>query len=411
MNFILLAKTNNFILKPIAWVLSIVIDGLFRLIYMLTSSQSLGITIILFTFIIRAVLMPLSLKQQRSTRKMQRIQPQIQKIQDKYKGKTDPESKNRMSMEMQEIYSKNKTSPFTGCLPLLIQMPILFAMYEIFRNVPFYIDQLGNLYKDMAGIVMNTSNYATVIPDQFGSVLRGVSKFNAESVNSVMDFLSHLTAGEWKEFAEAVKLTGNAGFGAMQAEAHAINNFIGFNLAEAPGIGIPGIIWPLLAGVTTWLQSWLAQRSNEKRQRFNGDTTTSSTQQTMKTMNIIFPIMMAFFVVSSPLGLGLYWVASNLFSIGQQFLMDMILDREDRLDAIRRRDEYAEKKRLQELQKSSIDKRTGKRIGTATVAANRSSLAGNKKAAQQQLRKLEEQKKEELKKTESEESVSSDEEE
>ncbi len=383
LNFIVLAQTKNFILKPIAWVLSKLINLIFTGVYSMTVSHSMAISIILFTFIIRAIMVPMTLKQQRSSRKMQRLQPQIAKIQDKYKGKTDPESRQRMSVEMQEIYSKNKTSPFTGCLPMLIQMPILFAMYEVLRNLPFYMNELGDIYTKMANTVMATNGYADVISESFSSVLKSISKFDAAKVNSIIDFLGHLSRTQWVEFMEATGLNSDAAFTALQVKQASINSFIGFNLSEAPGWGFPGIIWPLLAGGTTWLQTWLMQRANDKRQKLVGRVADEQKQQqqTMKMMNIFFPIMMGFIVVSTPLGLGLYWVVSNIFSLIQQVILDKIIDREEYREALRRRDEFEEKKRLKEIAKSSIDKRTGKRIGTAQDAINKSAMAGNKQAA------------------------------
>ena len=106
-----------------------------------------------------------------------------------------------------------------------------------------------------------------------------------------------------------------------------------------------------------------------------------SQQQSMKVMNIVFPIMMAFIVVSTPLGIGLYWVVSNIFSLIQQIVLDKVIDREEYKEALKRRDELEEKKRIKEAAKSSIDQKTGKRIGTAQNAINKSAMAGNKQAA------------------------------
>ena len=387
MDFAILAPTSNFILKPLAFVLSLIISVVYQLIHMITVDHSLGITIILFTFIVRACMLPLMLKQQRSSRKMMRLQPKLQKIQDKYKNKTDPESKQKMSMEMSEFYKKNKANPMSGCLPLLIQMPILFALYEILRNIPFYINDIGTIFESMAAQVMAQPGYADVITgDAFKSVVQGLQKFNVETQNSVIDFLYHLSKTQWTEFTQAVGLAGNAAFEANVSLQAEINNFLFFNLAEAPGWGFPGIIWPVVAGVTTWLSSWLATRANEKRTKRtskDGKAAQNTQNQTMKIMNIVFPFMTAFFVVTMPLGLGLYWIAGNIFSILQQFLVDGIVDREERNEALRRRDELEEKKRLKELSRSNVDKRTGNRVGTA-ASANRSSMAGNKKAALQQ---------------------------
>lgn len=92
---------------------------------------SYGLAIILFTIIIRVILLPLNIKQTRSQVKMQEIQPEIQKLQTKYKN--DPQ---KAQQEMSKIYKENGVSPLSGCLPLLIQMPILFALYYVFYNLP-----------------------------------------------------------------------------------------------------------------------------------------------------------------------------------------------------------------------------------------------------------------------------------
>ena len=102
MEFVLLKQTTNFILKPLAWLFSFVIDLIYNGVAALTTQNSMGITIILFTLIIRVLIFPLSLRQQRSTRKMQRLQPKIQKIQEKYKDNKDPESAQRMNMQMKD---------------------------------------------------------------------------------------------------------------------------------------------------------------------------------------------------------------------------------------------------------------------------------------------------------------------
>ena len=107
-----------------------------------------------------------------------------------------------------------------------------------------------------------------------------------------------------------------------------------------------------------------------------------------------------------PLGIGVYWVASNIFSLIQQIALDKVIDREEYREALKRRDEFEEKKRIKETAKSTIDQKTGKRIGTAQDMINKSSMAGNKQAA---IRKqLEARKAEELQKEE--ETVISDEE-
>ena len=106
----------------------------------------------------------------------------------------------------------------------------------------------------------------------------------------------------------------------------------------------------------------------------------------MKMMTYIFPVMTAFFTASMPLGLGVYWIAGNIFSIFSQMILDSIIDREEYKEALKRKEELIEKRKLKEASKSNIDKMTGNRIGTAHTV-NKSSMAGNKIAAMKQEQK------------------------
>ena len=383
MDFVFLAQTTNFILKPIAWLFSFVIDLIYNGVVAMTTTQALGITIILFTLIMRVILFPLSLKQQRSSRKMQRLQPKIQRIQDKYKNKTDPESSRMMQMEMQDLYKENKTSPFSGCLPMLIQLPIIFVLFEILRNLAFYITDYGAYFDTLATQVTGIAGYQTILQDNFAEVIKQIQKFDSTTFDSIKDLLAHFTMENWNQLYEAVPaLAGDAQFVEIVGKTQQLNSFVGFNLTETGGLGFPEIFWPLIAGGTTWLQSWLMNKANEKRTiAAGGDPKKNNSNQTMKTMNVVMPLMTAFFVISMPLGIGLYWIAGNIFSILQQLLIDVIVDKEEYNQAVERKRELEEKRRLKEIARSNIDKKTGKRIGTAETAASRSSMAGNRKAA------------------------------
>ena len=380
---VLLAQTTSFILKPLAWLFSLLINLIYNGVVAITTPNALGITIILFTLIVKALLFPLSLKQQRSTRKMQRLQPKMQRIQDKYKDKKDPESQRMMQSELSELYRENKTSPLSGCLPLLIQLPLIFALYEILRNTAFYITNYGAYFDTLSTQVMNLSGYEGILTNEvFANAMANVTNFNAATVDSVKDLLSHFTADNWNSFfGLAPTLAANAGFKEIVNTTQLLNNFIGFNLTENAGLAWPGITWPILAAVTTWLQSWLMNKANDRRTIAAGGDPKKSQGNTMKMMTYIFPIMTAFFVINMPLGIGLYWIATNVFSIFQQLLMDWIVDNEEYKEALKRKEELEEKKRLRELTKSSIDARTGKRIGTAEMAQRRSGMAGNRRAA------------------------------
>ncbi len=395
MNFVMLAATTNWLLKPFAMIMSFIFNGVFYVVNTLTSHHVLAITIIFFTFIARALMMPLMIKQQRSSRAMMRLQPKVEKIQAKYKNKKDPESNQKMQMEISELYKKNKANPMSGCLPLLIQMPILFALFEILRNVPFYLNQIGDIYNSMALQVQAVSGYADILTNNFQAVINSLSDFDIQTTDSVIDLLYHLSRDQWGVLKEVTGLVGNAAFESNYMLQETFNSFGGgpllFNLSEAPGWTGIGVIFPILSGGTTFLQSWLAQRANDKRQKMASPDGKVKQQNSMKMMTYVFPVMTAFFTASMPLGLGLYWIAGNLFGIVSQFITDSMIDREEYREALKRREELIEKKKLKEASKSKIDKLTGNRIGTAS--SMKSSMAGNKIAAMRQQQEEKEKQK------------------
>lgn len=118
------------------WIVNILFEVL-RLIQ--SFAVDWGLSIIILVLIVRLLLTPLMLKSTKSTARMQVLQPKLQEIQDRYAD--DPQ---RMNEEMQRFYSENKFSPLGGCLPLLIQMPILFALFTLLQNLPTYFE--GNSF-------------------------------------------------------------------------------------------------------------------------------------------------------------------------------------------------------------------------------------------------------------------------
>ena len=392
METIIRAATSSWILKPFAYVLSWIFNGLFYVISQIMTNQALAVTIIIFTFIVRALMMPLMLKQQRSSRRMARLQPKVNKIQEKYKNKKDPEAQQRMNQEIQQLYSENKANPMSGCLPLLIQMPILFALFEMLRNVPFYVTQIGDLYQAMAATVQNISGYQDVMnAETYATVVKGIRNWDPATTEGVIDFMYHLSRSDWQTFMETMKLTGDAAFQQNYQLVNAYSTLgagvLTFNLSETPGWKLWGIIFPIFSGLTTFLSSWLMQRANDRRQKMmSPDGTVSQQQQTMKYMTYVFPVMTAWFTASMPLGLGLYWIVGNLFSILSQYISDSIIDKEEYKEALKRRDELAEKKKAREESRSKVDRATGGRIGTANTVS-KSQMAGNRIAVQKEIQK------------------------
>ena len=144
MEFLVLTKTSGF-LGPIAELLGLIMEGLFRF----TSTfgvLNIGLCIILFTLVTKLLMFPLTIKQQKSSKLMSVMQPEIQAIQKKYKGKQDQESMMKMNVETKAVYEKYGTSMTGGCLPMLIQLPIMFALYRVMYNIPAYVTSVRHYF-------------------------------------------------------------------------------------------------------------------------------------------------------------------------------------------------------------------------------------------------------------------------
>ncbi len=157
----------SYLYQFLGWIL----EGIDWVVFHTLGIHNVGICIILFTFIVYLIMFPLNAKQQKSSRLMTKINPEILAIQEKYKGKKDNESMMRQQAETQEIYNKYGVSPFGGCLPLIISMPIIFALYGVIKEVTVYAPSLegatGFLGLDLSQTptqYASTTKWAYLIP-------------------------------------------------------------------------------------------------------------------------------------------------------------------------------------------------------------------------------------------------------
>jgi len=267
-------------------IINIPLGYLFRFIYLLLNNY--GWTLVVFTIITKAILLPLTIKQQKSMQQMQRIQPKMQELQKKYQY-----DKEKLNQETMKLYQENNVNPMGGCLPLLIQFPLLIALYNIIRSPLSYVVQLG--------------------------------KHGLPSISEVHTFLTSLgsTVQLRDEIGIAAEMTKHAGELAKHfptADIMQIDfSFFGLNLSQTPNINVlsPLLLIPVLAGLTTFLQSWLTNKMNGQSK----NNTANDAANSMKTMTYFFPLMTVFFSLSLPAGLGFYWIVSNIIQIIQQVIM------------------------------------------------------------------------------------------
>ena len=313
-------------------ILSVIFDA----VSLVTPVGALAIAIIIFTLVARVLLTPLQLSSQRTSRGMSKIQPELAKIQNKYKGRKDQESQMKQSQEMQALYKKYKINPFAGCLPLLIQFPLIMGLFNVLRTPAMYITKLGEEYNRIANVIIaNVANYQDKLQG-FQSTIEATTrmKFDLTDTSQLGQYLSHLTTGQWNSF---ISSTGDASTqkllnGALTAK-HQYENFLGFNVVDTPSVLMSTKWWailiPIVAGASTYIFTKLTMASNGQMQTAAADGQANPGESMMKTMNIVMPIMTGAFAYTMPIGLALYWIAGNVIMLGQQKIVNKMLEKQD----------------------------------------------------------------------------------
>ncbi|MDD4843818.1 MAG: YidC/Oxa1 family membrane protein insertase [Anaerotignum sp.] len=319
-------KMPGSILGPIASVLGHVYNMLFNGLYGVMSVGVLGFAIIIFTLIVKIILFPLMVKQQKSSIKMQMLQPELEKIRNKYKGQKDQLSQQKMSMEMQDFQKKNGVNLMGGCLPLLVQLPILYALFYIFQNAYVYVDVIGQNYTDIANAILQIPQttrmevfgpYAQTFADHYKNVAIIKDGFDLSNLNDIVMLVNYLDVHSWQSIVTQLGSNGTA-LVELLATKNNIETFMFLPLVSQAGLKWPGIMIPILAAITTYAQSKIMMSMTPPSA--NGDQANPAASMT-KTMTYVMPFMMGFFCISMPAGLGLYWTISNLIGILQQVVL------------------------------------------------------------------------------------------
>lgn len=256
--------------------------------------QNYGVAIIIFTVLTKMVLMPLTLKQQKSMIHMNLLKPKMDAIQKKYQN-----DKDKQSQEMMKLYQQHKINPMSGCLPLLIQLPIIYALYRV---------------------VIKPLTYIIKMPD-------------AELISHAQTILNN----------PAITAVNQIPYGKEISIAKALNlinfNFLGLDLSLIPREAGLNLIWiiPLIAAGTTFLASKLTNVGSEDKKEKKqaqiqkstrpprpGEKSQNQGEQMSKMMTTFMPFMTLFISFTLPAGISIYWIAGNIIQIVQQYCMNKI---------------------------------------------------------------------------------------
>ena len=348
-----MTQVSTPIIGQAAWLLGKVMDGIYRVMNGVFGIQNIGICIILLTVVIYTLMIPLTIKQQKFSNMSAAMNPEIQKIQKKYQGKKDQASMEKMQEETQLVYEKYGVSPTSGCLPMFIQFPFLWAMWYVIRCLPDYVSQVKDVYTPLIEGITSTNGWQKIMESigEAKPILMDPSKYDYSNTNILIDVLYKFQSSTWETLKE--------GFPALQstiestmAQLEKMNNFLGLNIAEAPlnlikdgfsagafGIVIAALMIPILAGLTQYLSVKMVPQNNGNTDQEN------QVAATMKTMNITMPLLSVFMCFTMPTGLGLYWITSAVVRMVQQFFINKHLSKMPMDELIEQNMEKAAKKR------------------------------------------------------------------
>lgn len=342
----ILLTTQTGFLKPIAWLLGQIFNGLFNLIYNIAGWFTeepyhvpiIGISVILFTIIVRLILLPMTIKQQKFSKLSGLMNPELQEIQAKYKDKRDQVSMMNMQAETKAVYEKYGTSPTGGCLTMLIQLPIMFALYRVIYKIPGYVTKIRELCGGIADKIMGTGDdWATKL-----DAINGISVSASTGKATLIDKIYNLSPEKWSEVQNAFS---SVDFGNAYDQIHGYNNLFGISLTQAPGWRLSwALIIPILAGLTQWLSVKLMENKNNVNVGSQNDQQ-AGMASSMKVMNTIMPILSAVFCVSFASCIGLYWIASSVVQIVVQLVINKKMNNKDVDEIVKENIEKANIKR------------------------------------------------------------------
>ena len=340
----LLTKSGG-ILGPIATVLGFIMSGIFAFLVAI-HIPNIGLSIVLFTVVIYMLMFPLTYRQQKFSRMTPLMNPELTAIREKYKGKNDQATMQRMNEETQQVYAKYGVNPAGSCVQLVIQMLILFPLYRVIMNIPAYVGQVKEVFTELASQLLKTpgaEKYLTGIASSIQATT--ISKEFTE--NTIIDTLYKFRPENWTKLAEKFPDLKDI-ITATETTIGKMNNFLGMNIANTPmnyikehasvWLVIGAILVPVLAALTQWVSVKVSMAGNPQ--------TEGSDQMagTMKVMNNVMPLMSAFFCLTLPVGMGIYWIMSAVVRMVQTIIINKRLDKQDMEEILRKNMEKSKKK-------------------------------------------------------------------
>ncbi|MBE6013032.1 YidC/Oxa1 family membrane protein insertase [Anaeropeptidivorans aminofermentans] len=319
----MIQKDPGKIVGPISEFIGFFLNHIYNIVVSLMGSDTyaLGISIIVLTIFVRFLMLPLAVKSQKSMMAMQKLQPEMEKIKAKYGDSKDPETQQKMSAEIQQLYAKNKANPLSGCLPLFIQFPIFMAMYYIMNQPYKFIPALKNIYLNLADKVLAipgyAENYVGLIYDiTLPKIPKGMPDLSLLEREDLVRIFNKFVESDWNSFLSGIPGEFVGGVQSILDHKLMVEQLFSIRLTENTGLYWPAIIIPAVSVLTTFLSSYLSNKQSKS--------TDPNMVMQQRMMMIVMPIMMGVITIGIPGGVGLYWITSNIFQVIQQLILQGI---------------------------------------------------------------------------------------
>ncbi len=284
-----------------------------------------GLAIIIFTVIIKIILLPLNVKQYQSMAKTQEVQPKLQEIQQRYKN-----DKEKLNQELMNFYKENNINPMGGCFPMLIQMPILFSLYYVISQPLKFMLNVGASGASLMDLISNkyTGTIVATINSMYGKLSAADKYGSAQDINIIN--YAHLNSANLDKLGTVANVTSGDLANISKLDMNFINH--SFNLGLIPQWNIFAVksdmrleyiallIIPVLAAVTTFFSIKYSMAKNPSATQGN-----DMAQSMNKNMLLMMPVMTGLFAFNAPAGLGVYWCVNNIIQILQQMFMNKFI--------------------------------------------------------------------------------------
>lgn len=301
-------------------IISVPLGFVLYLIEWLTSSY--GLSIIIFAVLAKLLMLPSSIKMQKNQVRMKELQPKMKQLANKYHNDTrNP----KYQQELQDLYTREGYNPMSGCLPTLIQFPLIFALWDIIRQPLTYVCNAGKNLADAVDIILKKGDLSNPAVQRLSDLMKANEGKSAEEIEKVLDM---------NEILVADAINANPGLdGLQEALLHPRTlidtHFFGIDLnasaSAQDGFWSWYLLIPVLAALSSFLVSYISMKINQSG--------SDPTGRSMSVMMYMMPLLSLWIGYSMNFGVAIYWISTNLLSLLQTILLPRVIAARERKNA------------------------------------------------------------------------------